>query len=117
MGTLYRVSFLMFGLMVVQAFAIDDMVCARNYMVGDKDSPCHRKATGYEFVLHLDTPEIRVCARASIGKYCAEAPLEYRWVKTEAGGDVCITDFNQPTVANFCQDLPALYSYVQPIDP
>lgn len=111
-----RLGVALLGVLSGSVFAIDDMVCARNYMVGDNDSPCHRKAAGYEFVEHKDTPSIRVCARVQIGKFCATSPNEYRWVKKESSGDACVTDFNQPKVVNYCDSLPALYSYVQPTE-
>lgn len=116
MKALFRLFFAVLGFAVFPAFAIDDMVCARNYMAGDHDSPCHRKLAGYAFVEHLDTPEIRVCTKKASSFFCSQAPKEYRWVVAESGKQICTADFNQPSVANYCKDLPALYSYVQAAD-
>lgn len=98
------------------AFAAGDDICVRNYLGGDPDvDVCERLGGRYVYVQPKEgTGEAALCAITYPEAACSQLPREYRKVRKEDGSSVCVVDFNQPGVGNYCETTPDLYGYAQP---
>lgn len=99
------------------ANADGDDVCVRNFLGGDPAvDVCGSIGGRYIYVQAKDsTTDGTLCALAYPDLACSADQQGYRFVRTKDGGKVCVVDFNQPGVGNYCETAPDLYSYAEPL--
>ncbi|MCB0417680.1 MAG: hypothetical protein KDD39_08525 [Bdellovibrionales bacterium] len=88
----------------------EDWVCVRNYTT-DQGSACNLKTKSYEWVQHATEQEKPVCARVYPEFYC-QGSKEFTRVETVEGEEICVMNYAQPPVANYCESAPQFYDYV-----
>lgn len=96
-----------------QSFA-DHPICVRNYMGDDAKNPCEISKESYTYVLPLTEAGKRVCTRIYLDFYCNMTSKEYERVNSVDKTKICVMNYNQPPVANYCQSAPQYYDYIEP---
>ncbi len=100
------------GLVVSQGVLATDWVCVRNY-VTEKGNACDSSPLGYSWISGSLEEGKKVCTRTQNDMYC-QGTKEYRRVVTEEGQTVCVMDYGQDPIINYCESVPELYAYVSP---
>lgn len=98
------------GLGCFQSLMAEDWVCVRNYTT-DQGSACQLQSPAYAWVLHATESEKPVCARLYAEFYC-QGTKEFTHIETLEGTRVCVMDYAQPPVSNYCESAPQYYDYV-----
>ena len=89
-------------------------VCIRNYIEpATKYDPCAEDIKGYVYTINADDETEALCALKSADSLCASAAGSYSYVRSKAGLKICVANFDQPGIANFCRQNPGLYKYVR----
>lgn len=92
-------------------FAAENRFCVRNYLGDSAENPCDRFPEFYVYVTPYPGVQKRVCARIYAEFYCDQSKT-YGHVQTEdKSKGICTVNYDQPGVANFCEDLPEYYDY------
>lgn len=102
------------------AMAAGDDVCVRNYLHALPSDPdvdvCERIGTRYVHAQPQDEAQPKLCVITFADTMCDTAPREYRRIKGIDGASLCVVDFNQPGVINYCDSVPQLYDYARVVD-
>ena len=107
-------SLLPLAFMTEPALSEGTDVCVRNYRGGDvPGDACEISPAIYVVVQAKDETREPLCTMRYPDAACEHYPREYRRVVEAGGGTVCVVDFNQPGVGNYCQTNPDLYDYAQ----
>lgn len=97
------------------AMASPPKVCVRNYPADADVSPCKRFPESYTYAIPWK-PDLEddsmVCTRIYGETYCDISPKEYVRIPTVDGKTICVLNFDQPGVANFCQSVSDFYHWV-----
>lgn len=93
------------------AFANSE-ICVRNYLSGNPQGDvCAAVGTRYVYAIDTENPEAKICVLTYADSYCKTSPKEYGFVPT-AKGNVCVVNFAQPPVLDYCQSVPELYQLI-----
>ncbi len=85
-------------------------ICVRNLANQGLDV-CSIQPIYYTYFQALEPKEKAVCTRIYVDKYCNSSP-EFVTVAALDGRSICVLNFNQPPLINYCESLPRYYSYL-----
>ncbi|MEZ4752505.1 MAG: hypothetical protein R3B54_18300 [Bdellovibrionota bacterium] len=105
-----RTGLLLWVVFVCTVGFAEDYVCVRNYTT-EQGSACNLKTQSYAWVTHATEVEKPVCARIYADFYC-QGTKEFTVVETVEGQEICVMNYAQPPVANYCESAPQFYDYV-----
>lgn len=103
----------------VTALAAGEHVCVRNFLGGDSAPSidvCAEVGTRYVYAMPRGEGEAHLCVLVYPDTACDVDSRGYRRITAESGATLCVVDFNQPGVGNYCEAAPTLYSYAQVAD-
>jgi hypothetical protein len=86
-------------------------VCVRNYDKGTNYDICAEYPQYYAYLVGKNTNS-NVCTQIQSEFYCDEAK-QYVHVPTTTGETICVMNYNQPPVSNYCDSVPQYYDYVE----
>ena len=92
-------------------------VCVRNFLHALPSDPgidiCEQFGGRYVHAQPQDETQARLCVITFDDSMCVTAPREYRRILSAEGAPLCVVDFNQPSVVNYCESVPELYDYAK----
>ena len=91
----------------------EETICVRNYLRNDQGvDPCAQGLARYLYLINNSRPDVLICGMSYPPANCSSYPQEFNMALARDGSPVCVVNFHNPPVVDYCETVPQFYDWV-----